>query len=65
MRGLRELAGQILADTLDPGKIELFVSTFNGLVRALADPLETLGSSFNSRDTENEAYPAFIYRYHV
>ncbi|MGW6738976.1 transposase [Streptomyces sp. NPDC055013] len=44
LKGLRELTGQILADTHGPGVVELPApSTFNRLVRVIADPLEHPG----------------------
>ncbi|MEU9671515.1 transposase [Streptomyces bobili] len=44
LKGLRELTGQILADTHGPGAVELPPpSTFNRLVRVIADPLEHPG----------------------
>ena len=44
LKGLRQLAGQILADTHGPGVVALPApSTFNRLVRVLADPLEHPG----------------------
>ncbi|WP_155057589.1 DDE-type integrase/transposase/recombinase [Streptomyces blattellae] len=44
LKGLRELAGQILADTHGPGTVAVPApSTFNRLVRVLADPLEHPG----------------------
>lgn len=44
LKGLRELAGQILADTHGPGTVALPApSTFNRLARVLADPLEHPG----------------------
>lgn len=44
LKGLRELTGQILADTHRPGTVALPPpSTFNRLVRVLADPLEHPG----------------------
>lgn len=44
LKGLRELTGQILADTHGPGAVALPApSTFNRLVRVLADPLEHPG----------------------
>ncbi|WP_329374429.1 transposase [Streptomyces sp. NBC_01483] len=44
LKGLRELTGQILADTYGPGTVALPPpSTFNRLARVLADPLEHPG----------------------
>ncbi|MEU8472174.1 transposase [Streptomyces sp. NPDC029006] len=44
LKGLRELTGQILADTHGPGTVALPPpSTFNRLARVLADPLEHPG----------------------
>ncbi|GAA0902935.1 MULTISPECIES: DDE-type integrase/transposase/recombinase [Streptomyces violaceusniger group] len=44
LKGLRELTGQILADTHGPGAVALPTpSTFNRLARVLADPLEHPG----------------------
>ncbi|MFF3336931.1 Mu transposase C-terminal domain-containing protein [Streptomyces sp. NPDC002888] len=44
LKGLRELTGQILADTPGPGTVALPPpSTFNRLARVLADPLEHPG----------------------
>ncbi|WYB40028.1 transposase [Streptomyces sp. GD-15H] len=44
LKGLRQLAGQILADTHGPGVVKVPPpSTFNRLVRVLADPLEHPG----------------------
>ncbi|KUL48980.1 transposase [Streptomyces sp. NRRL S-1521] len=44
LTGLRQLTGQILADTHGPGAVALPApSTFNRLVRVLADPLEHPG----------------------
>ncbi|MEV7144670.1 transposase [Streptomyces tauricus] len=44
LKGLRELTGQILADTHGPGPVALPApSTFNRLARVLADPLEHPG----------------------
>lgn len=44
LKGLRELTGQILADTHGPGVMKLPPpSTFNRLVRVIADPLEHPG----------------------
>ena len=44
LKGLRQLTGQILADTHGPGAVALPApSTFNRLVRVLADPLEHPG----------------------
>ncbi|MFJ2264455.1 transposase [Streptomyces sp. NPDC087844] len=44
LKGLRELTGQILADTHGPGAVGLPApSTFNRLVRVIADPLEHPG----------------------
>jgi hypothetical protein len=44
LKGLRELTGQILADTYGPGTVAVPPpSTFNWLARVLADPLEHPG----------------------
>ncbi|MGP3974466.1 transposase [Streptomyces sp. 8N114] len=52
LKGLREVAGQVLADTHGPGVVAVPPpSTFNRLVRVLADPLEHPGRSARGTNT--------------
>ncbi|MFE2218091.1 transposase [Streptomyces canus] len=57
LKGLRELAGQILADTHGPGVVAVPPpSTFNRLARVLADPLEHPGRPARTTTTPLRPY---------
>ncbi|MCQ0003292.1 DDE-type integrase/transposase/recombinase [Streptomyces sudanensis] len=58
LKGLRQLTGQILADTHGPGAVALPApSTFNRLVRVLADPLEHPGRPARTATTTTPTRP--------
>ncbi|MFF5826067.1 transposase [[Kitasatospora] papulosa] len=61
LKGLRQLTGQILADTHGPGVVALPApSTFNRLVRVLADPLEHPGRPARTATTPTRPFTPTI-----